>query len=298
MRNSLKKLLAVLLSMAVLLSTIQLINISTFATGSPIWDGSEDSSMSGSGTSGDPYLIETAEQLAYLIKDGGAWEGHYKLTTDIYLNDVSKINWQDGTADAGYTPNQWYTTSNSAGSYAIIDGDGHTVYGLYSTGGEVAGLVPQFTQWNSNYAMSVSNLGIDKAYISASENAAAFAGSCNYNNTVNFTECYAGEDVTIIAPTAAVFTSVAGGTVALDECYSLATVTGSNVYGIFGDTWGGGISISNSYFAKTVITSKTSCSIPCTNVYVISATGVKDESTAVIVTEENMKGKDALTSAE
>ena len=57
-----------------------------------VWDGKREAIKKGSGTEADPYLIENAQNLAwlaYLINyDYGKWtEGKYfLLTTDIDLN--------------------------------------------------------------------------------------------------------------------------------------------------------------------------------------------------------------------
>ncbi len=130
----------------------------------------------GSGTQNDPYLIETAEQLARFvtnIKTGTKGNlTYYKLTADIYLNDVfanvktGEINplWAD---KVGCT--EWYTQNTSgkggsAYSWFSLDGDGHVVYGMYlnEIGDEYyrAGLMPYL-----GTGAIVKNLGISQAYL-------------------------------------------------------------------------------------------------------------------------------------
>ncbi len=59
-----------------------------------VWDGSVASGFAGGdGSEKNPYIIETAEQLAFLaqsVNAGEAYEGKYfKLTSDLVLNDES-----------------------------------------------------------------------------------------------------------------------------------------------------------------------------------------------------------------
>ena len=60
------------------------------------------------GTETDPYLVSNGEELLWMVKNTNP---HYKLTDDIYLNDISKIDWATGGSDADYIPNQWYNSS-------------------------------------------------------------------------------------------------------------------------------------------------------------------------------------------
>ena len=52
---------------------------------------------------------------------------YYKVTDDIYLNNVKNSNWENES------PNQWFWVSSArTGNFnGHIDGDGHVVYGIY-----------------------------------------------------------------------------------------------------------------------------------------------------------------------
>ena len=67
---------------------------STIAQGVSVWDGSSTIWTNGSGTSSDPYLIESAANLAYLatsVNSGTTYSGKYfKQTVDI---DLDAIGW-------------------------------------------------------------------------------------------------------------------------------------------------------------------------------------------------------------
>ena len=144
-----------------------------------IWNGSETAPDEGTGIESDPILIYTAEQLAYVVANGGG--KYYKLVSDIYLNDVSKINFENGTAESGYSPKEWYygnteggTTYNGGKKFTgTLDGNGHTVYGLYYTPGNVytaVGLLPAANN------VTVKNLRISKAFISGGRWTSALIG--------------------------------------------------------------------------------------------------------------------------
>ena len=63
LNSKLKKSLALLVALAILISTLT-VALVTSAAGDEFWDGTKDSNLSGSGTEEDPFLIETPEQLA------------------------------------------------------------------------------------------------------------------------------------------------------------------------------------------------------------------------------------------
>ena len=174
-----------------------------------IWDGTYANSYAGgTGTADDPYLIATAEQLARMIGydvntnytsniTNGSTNKYYKLTADIYLNDVSADNWYE---ESGL--NEWYGTANSrfCGSF---DGGGYTVYGLYGSGTESSfgGLFPRIDAWDAD--RTIENLRISRAYLAAeTDYTGAIAGYVNSGNMKNvyFKNCYVDETVIIETP--------------------------------------------------------------------------------------------------
>ncbi len=81
---------------------------------------------SGVGTKDDPYMIETADQLRYLIESASTRNKCYKLNNDIYVNDTTVKEWMNKN------PESWYNLDKGAPSFeGTFDGDGHFVYGLY-----------------------------------------------------------------------------------------------------------------------------------------------------------------------
>ena len=197
-----------------------------------IWDGTyADSYAGGSGTAGDPYLIETAEQLARMVGydvltnytgniENGSADKYYKLTADIYLNDVSSPEWYNNSG-----LNEWYssTASRFCGNF---DGNGHTIKGLYfAPDAANAGLFPVIAAWNSD--LYFKNITIADSYISASSMAGAIASRVYGGNskTVYFENCYIDNSVIINA------TSTDSGSAANPYCggfMGFSSVDGDN----------------------------------------------------------------------
>ncbi len=126
-----KKTLCIIATLAVLLFT--LCCAAAQADGEP-W--------SGSGTESDPWLINSAEDLAAIhgyIMAGGATAGkYYLITQDIGLEAYCG----GGTGD--WTPIGTYVNSSFDFTYCfkgVLDGGGHTLSGLYiGNGGKFSGL--------------------------------------------------------------------------------------------------------------------------------------------------------------
>ena len=171
-----------------------------------VWDGSIADSLSGEGTKESPYLVSNGAELAFAIKSGGGTDKFYKLTNDIYLNDIGKVNWTIGTAVGSYKINSWFDNASFEGN---IDGNGYVVYGLYfetddknlDWGHRGEGLIPRV---NAGAGVEVTSLGIDYAYVYGTNGASAFvgfAGNTNYTDdtavkaNVIIDRCFVGSKV-------------------------------------------------------------------------------------------------------
>ena len=172
-----KKAIAILASLAIMISSVAagLMLIATAETdagnaAAQVWDGSVATSFAGGdGSLDDPYQIENAAQLAYLYRSvqdsGSAFSNnkHFKLTADIYLNDVSDPDWKTNN------PRSWYisTSTNGYRFTGNFDGDGHTVYGLYyDTTEGYLGLLPVMDNWS--YDIYLKDLTISDSHIGSS----------------------------------------------------------------------------------------------------------------------------------
>ena len=234
-----------------------------------LWNGQAADITEGDGSAENPYLIENGGQLYTMVTTGAATAGkYYKITKDIYLNDVRDSDWATDTAN-----NNWPMAKTF---YGNLDGDGHVVYGLYSVRQEQMGLLPHVSG-----TVSVKNLGVDKAYLT-SNNANAWiqtgtlVGVVDANTTLTVDQCYAGQDVEIhclssVYGLGGLIGNAGNGTavVKLNYSYSLAKITGENVTaGTSYDSWGLLVGIMGSAgqvrysYAVNTDTSETALKVP------------------------------------
>ena len=170
-----KRFLSVILAMAVLLLALPAWSMTANSTENsggvmPLALTAEKITK-GSGTSGDPYLIETAGQLKKLADDTSLWDSRFKLTADI---DLGGEEW---------TPIRNDTTRFTGG----FDGGGHLISGLYINAPE------------SNYqglfgfisACTVGNLGVD-GNVTGHEKVGGVVGQSQYGDVIS---CYNDSDV-------------------------------------------------------------------------------------------------------
>lgn len=108
--------------------------------------GATNAYASGAGTSGDPYLLATAEQLALLSATSADWAKHFKQTANISL--------------AGGCI--WSPIGNNSSSFSgTYDGGGFTVSGLKTTNpsGDRVGLIGVLN--SSGTVKNVGAVGVD-----------------------------------------------------------------------------------------------------------------------------------------
>ena len=290
----------------------------TFGEASAIWDGKTITAPADANEDG-VYEITSGEELAYIVKTGGDGKD-YIITKDIYLNDVSKVNWLTGEVADGHTINSWYQTWTADGSYVDfsgnIDGNYHTVYGLYfeinkddvTLDNNGSALIPRLAE---NSDVTIQNLAIDKAYIKHEASASAFVACAHAGAKLNINNCYAGKDVMLTACSTGVFRAYAknAGAFNLSNCYSLATTVSSyktgttntgNFNGLVGEMWEGHNScvISSCYNANGCISNYTDSEYysSVNNCYQ-TAEGGNYTSGVTTISAENMKGTDALSNS-
>ena len=198
-----------------------------------VWDGSAASGFGGgSGTESDPYLIYTAEELAYLasrVNSGNSYSGQYfKLMNDI---DLAGKEWSPiGKSE--------YTTNFTSAPYVFsgnFDGNNHVISNLCVTQNKtsVNGLFGC-----ARYA-SFKNLGIEGATVSNRVTSYRIAGGAllAYGENVNVDRCYAiGATVSAVGSDSP---SSAGGLIGI-----IKTATVSNCFthaDVFSNLSAGGI---------------------------------------------------------
>lgn len=173
--------ISLVLSIMIILSLIPSAYADTDTSSLFIWDGTVSAKFdSGSGSVQTPYIIKTAEQLAYfayLVNSGDDFSGKYvKLEADIKLNDTSNLqNWGDHP-EISYTflPKNTFLSIGSkqkpfCGSF---DGNGHTIYGIFVLSNKDN--IGLFGYLGSSAA--ISNLNIRDSYICGNDYVGSIAG--------------------------------------------------------------------------------------------------------------------------
>ena len=203
-----------------------------------VWDGTSAPWTNGSGTSNDPYLIETAENLAYLaekVNEGYQAQGmevfknvYFLMTDDLDLNN---INWTPiGNVD--------YANSSLSGFCfaGIFDGWYHTISNLkIQTNASITGLFaglygeqgpPPSDRSGQIRHLSVVNGSITSTGFGAGGIVGAIAGEafvyqCSYSGTIQISNgdsfCGAGG----IVAAAAQYSEIS-------ECSFAGNITASN----------------------------------------------------------------------
>lgn len=121
-----------------------------------IWGGYYDTigsvQFEGEGTAVNPYIIKNGDQLYKMVSSQGKKDeepAYYQLANDIYLNDVSNYDkWGKKDFDMS-TLNNWNDVSKLGNQLKFagnFDGDGHTIYGLYSEGYLYAGFLAKVAE--------------------------------------------------------------------------------------------------------------------------------------------------------
>ena len=178
-----------------------------------VWDGTTASGFAGgTGTEGDPWLIENAEQLAYLaqqVNNGTDYERkHFRLVSDL---DLRGNEW---------TPIGTYRKPFWGG----FDGGGHTITGMTITGNrDYVGLFGECHNFTaaSSYIKSVT---VKQANISGCNFVGAIAGE-----GANISDCYSIEN-TICANrcVGGICGSLTGN---ISGCYNSSSVSGNSTAG-------------------------------------------------------------------
>ncbi len=147
------------------------------------WDGTVATSLNGAGTAESPYLIGTPAELKYFANEISAnrrLTAHFKLTSDIVLNDISNFSsWGDTTVAESL--NKWdsigyYNTWNDCRIFqGTFDGNGHTIYGMYineNTTNRGTGLFG-----GVGYGATIKNLTLSNAYVNGFDRVGGISGA-------------------------------------------------------------------------------------------------------------------------
>lgn len=178
----------------------------------PVWDGTASEPTNGTGTSSDPYIISTPNELYWTLVAGGDANRnnkHYKLSCDIVLNDITvdkdgNIYNEEGNlvTDANASGiTKWAVTKDTA-FYGTIDGNGYAVKGVYISGsggsnGAGFALIPTH---NSAGDLNIKNFGMEDSYIkNSSGRASALVQFANTGKKINLDKVWLDDSVYVSA---------------------------------------------------------------------------------------------------
>ena len=238
-----KRFLATLLSVCLTLTLLpvnvladDIVDDTTAVTA--IWDGTiADSYAGGSGTSSDPYQIETAAQLAKLASDVNsglyAENTYYTLTADIYLNDTNGYTDWETEAPANY----WTPIGNESTAFkGTFYGNDHRIYGIYIDSNEnYQGLFGNLD------CAKIKGVGIVESFISGGNYVGGIAGYALMSSAdTNIEDCYNKGIINGTDSVGGIIGEITHATIVIDginvtNCYNEGNITGNgNVGGIAG----------------------------------------------------------------
>lgn len=189
-RNSIRKAIALFLTMAMILGSGVLI----FGTAAdPVaWDGTVASDFAGgSGTEGDPWIISTPAQWAYFaaqVTAGTTYSGKYiELNADLVFNTGNAADWAT-TPAANTVPRVGADGKKFCGTF---DGQGHTISGIYMSGltNDGIGLFADVS------GATIQNLLVRNSYISGQDYIGTIAGEVSGTTTIQ--NIYVNSDVRV-----------------------------------------------------------------------------------------------------
>lgn len=232
MTKTAKCLISIVLAMAIvvsgLISTVAQ-DIDTASTEeTTFWDGETYTKPQGSGTEADPYLVSAPAELAWMVNSFGGGS-YFRLTNDIYINDVTKENWTETAKPWFPLGSTWFAYKDKDGAKKTfsghIDGAGHTIYGVYGDGSDAAvnsALIPIMKKG------SVKNLCVDSAYLNS-----RFSGGIigAINGAVTVSDCVVKNSTITNAANAALTSQngdrASGGIVGYVSAGASGTITAS-----------------------------------------------------------------------
>lgn len=130
MSKTFKRALSIVLTLLIVVGFVPFADIAPTTASAAVstWDGSIDTSFSGSGTAANPYVISSAAELAglaQLVNGNSNWSTnkHFVLTSDIDLNNLE------------WTPIGFHMTLSGAEYrdrffFGVFDGNGHVIKNL------------------------------------------------------------------------------------------------------------------------------------------------------------------------
>ncbi len=189
-----KRILSCLLVITLFISMLAVFSVGASATDSTaevdVWDGtSVSTSLSGTGTSGDPYLVQSAADLAYIAQKVNA--GTHEWNAGDFYNKYFKMTCNIDLNNKEWTP-IGYNCANAMTSYSFnghFDGDGHVIYNLVIGSNNNQYLCAAL--FGAVFAGSVKNLGIESGNVYSNTSNGYAAGIVAFSRVgVTIDNCY------------------------------------------------------------------------------------------------------------
>ena len=213
------------------------------------WDGTTETKPQGTGTSDDPYLIGTPEELAWYRTEINDYNNQAcaKLTADIDLNNKpwtpigQTIPGQSSNAFAGKFDGGGYTVSGLIIEHLRLSSFVNINYGFFGTVSSVSSTI-RASIHDLNLIGSVKHEQI--AYISASKGNAG--GLCGQANSTDIYNCTVNVSVTVIEPSSVYGDPAPAGGICgrasdvnITDCVSYGNISGAGTAGgIVGSGYG------------------------------------------------------------
>ena len=204
-----------------------------------VWDGSRELWTRGSGTAGDPYLIETAAQLAFLSymvnKDFDTQGLYFRLTTDVDLNGSEDQPWipiglydrgfdEDG-CDRGNLNSVGFSPQTAFKGH--FDGNGYIISNIYiNNEGGYTGLFGYADSWMEGDTAVIENVYVTNGYVNGNES----GGIVGHGGKVIISRCRNGA----VIEGNTVGGIVGRGAKVVSNCSNIGRLKGINVGGIAG----------------------------------------------------------------
>ncbi len=180
-----------------------------------VWNGSSEIWTQGQGTESSPYLIENAQQLAYIAEMVNGGVTHYdntwfKLITDVYIDSIAV--WQP----IGLNNNYYF------GGH--FDGDNHTVtlYLITST----MKFVGIFGYAENGSFQNLTSAG--RVTVTSAPSDVYAGGICGYSTSL-FTNCYNTGDISSFSNYSSYSGGICGSSyAAVTNCHNTGNVSSSS----------------------------------------------------------------------
>ena len=204
-----------------------------------VWDGSKKIWTRGSGTESDPYLIETAANLAFLSymvnKDFDTQGLYFRLTTDIDLNGSEDQPWKPiGLYNRGVDEDGCDRGSLNSVGYSLntafrghFDGGGHVISNIYvDNENGYAGLFGYADARTEDEVAIIENVLVSDGYIKGN----ICGGIVGYGGRLIVSYCRNGA----VVEGREIGGIVGNGSKTVNNCSNAGPLTGSDVGGIVG----------------------------------------------------------------